>query len=245
MASHISLNVSWDSSLAIKSGSGVVHIWTKTVFNDDGTKATTESMSCGSALPVISTSAFAGNKKVLPEIPDSAWDSANMPKFKGTLTRSGNKLTIDPGVALVGLSLTNPTAAWPDATAITGVDHDGDGKLGITAIPKDGGGFSPPPTSIQQSKFADKLYLATRNVMTMQATQDGCPQEINGTASVTKFDNHVIGCHVKGGAECSASEAQFVDDNRTVYKVGTATFASKVVPEASTCAEIRAALPAN
>jgi hypothetical protein len=245
MASHVSLNVSWASSLAIKSGSGVVHIWTKTTFDDDGSTATTESMSCGSALPVITTSAFAGNKKVLPEIPDTAWDSPSMPKFKGTMTRSGNTVMIDPGVALIGLTMENPTAAWPSRTAITGLDADGDGKLGLTAIPKDGDGFSPPPTSIQQTKFADKLYLVTRNIMTMQATQEGCPQTINGTASVTKFDNHVIGCHVKGGGECSDSEAQFVDDNRTVYTVGTASFVSKVIPETATCADIRAALPAN
>jgi hypothetical protein len=242
-ASHIVLNVTWDGSLAINSGSGKVDIWTKSKFVDNGTTATVESVSCGSVLPVIQETGIAGGKKVLPEIPTAAWDNANMPKFAGTSTKSGNTLTLSSGVGLVGLTMTNPTAAWPSATAITSADHDGDTKPGITAVPRDSGEYQAPPTSLSKTNFADKLYLATRNVMTMTATVAGCPQTYTGTANVTKFENHVIGCHVKGGGECNSTQAGFVDDNRTVYKVGTATFTSKVVSDNATCSEVRAALP--
>jgi hypothetical protein len=243
MATHVVMSVTWSGSLAITKGSGQVHVWTKSKFNESGSSATIESMSCGSTLPEIQTTAIAGNKKVLPEIPNAAWDSADMPKFAGTATKSSSTQTIESGIALVGLTLPTPTVAWPSATSITGADHDGDKMPGITAVAKDGGGYSPPPTSLAQTHVADKLYLATRNVMTMTASVPGCPETITGTANVTKFENHVIGCHVKGGGECTSSEASFVDDNRTVYKVGSATFTSKLVPDTATCADVRAAIP--
>jgi hypothetical protein len=247
MATHVVMSVTWSGSLAITKGSGEVHVWTKSKFNENGSSATIESMSCGSTLPDIQTTAIAGNKKVLPEIPNAAWDSSSMPKFAGIATKSGSTQTIESGIALVGLTLPTPTIAWPSAASITGddhdADHDGDTNPGITAVPKDGGGYSPPPTSLAQTHVADKLYLATRNVMTMTASVPGCPTTITGTANVTKFENHVIGCHVKGGGECTSSEASFVDDNRTVYKVGSATFTSKLVSDTATCADVRAAIP--
>jgi hypothetical protein len=67
----------------------------------------------------------------------------------------------------------------------------------------------------------------------------------SGTASVTAFDNRVIGCHVQGGAECDASEAQFVDDNNPAFKVASATFTTKVISATATCADVRSAVPAG
>jgi hypothetical protein len=240
------LDVSWPGSIAVKNGSGKVHIWSRSKVSENGDSASVESVSCGSVLPALTMTSFAGGKKVLPEILDSAWQSPQMPKFAGTSMRSGGTRTVESGVALLGLTMTNPSAAWPDAmTDITGVDHDGDTNLGVTAVPRDGDGFAPPPTSFSQDKFADKLYLATRNVMTMTDTAVGCPETYTGTANVTKFDSHVIGCHVKDEGECTSSEAQFVDVNRTVYDVGDATFTTKVVSGTATCADVRAALPAT
>lgn len=236
------MNVTW-SGAHINSGSGTVHLWSKSKLNQSGSTATTEGMPCGSTLPEVTTKSYAGGLKVSVEVPNAAWDSAQMPKFTGTATKVGSSLTVDPGISLVGLTMTDPTAAWPAASAITSVNHDGDAKPGITAIPKDATGYSLPPTSISQSSRVDEVYLATRTVMTLNATVDGCPQTYSGTASVTKFESHVIGCHVKGGGECTTTEANFVDDNRTIYTVGSATFTTKVVSDTATCADVRAALP--
>jgi hypothetical protein len=243
MATHIVINVSWASTYALNAGSGKVHVWTKSNFSESGSTASVTSRSCGSVLPAITSSALAGSEDILPEIPNAAWDNAAMPTFAGTANRSGNALTIDPGVALLGLSMSNPTAAWPAVAAITGVDHDGDGNLGITAVAKVDNGFSAPPTDISKSHRADKLYLAIRNITTLSASVVGCPNSYTGTANVSKFDNHVIGCHVQSGGACTTTQRDFVDSNSTVYTINSATFTSQKVSGDATCADVRNALP--
>jgi hypothetical protein len=79
--------------------------------------------------------------------------------------------------------------------------------------------------------------------MTLTGPADGCPESYSGTANVSKFENHVIGCHVAGGGECNATQSKFVDDNRSVYTVNSSTFQAKVVSDTATCADVRAALP--
>jgi hypothetical protein len=244
-ATHIVINVSWKGTTVLKAGSGQVHLWSKSDTVESGSTGTVIGQSCGSVLPAITTTAIAGSEKILPEMPDATWDAASMPKFTGSLTKNGNTVTIDPGVALVGLSMSNPLASWPSATSITGVDHDSDGNLGVTAIPKTTSGFSAPPTEITKTHRADKLYLAIRNVMTLSSTFEGCPETTTGTANVTNFENHVIGCHVKGGGECDSTQASFVDTNRTVFILGSATFSSTRISAAASCADVRAALPAQ
>jgi hypothetical protein len=57
------------------------------------------------------------------------------------------------------------------------------------------------------------------------------------------FDNHVVGCHIAGGSNCQPADVSFVDQNRTIYEVTSATAQSKILPDNSTCAAVRAALP--
>ncbi|HTU57826.1 MAG TPA: hypothetical protein VMF89_05320, partial [Polyangiales bacterium] len=85
--------------------------------------------------------------------------------------------------------------------------------------------------------------LAIRTVMTLNSTVEGCPETYSGTANVSKFENHIIGCHVKDGGECNDTQKKFVDDNRTVYTVTSATFTAKRVADDASCAAVRAALP--
>ena len=139
--------------------------------------------------------------------------------------------------------MSNPTGTWPSVANIMGVDHDGDGFPGIVAIPKTTDGYSTIPVQMASNPRADKIYLAIRNIMTLSATFEGCPESYNGTANVTKFDNHVIGCHVKGGGECNTTQRDFVDSNTTVYKLGTANFTAKRVSADASCADVRAAVP--
>jgi hypothetical protein len=243
VATHVVLNVEWSGSFVTKGGTGKVHLWSKANFNRAEGSASLEAMPCGSVLPDIETTAIAGGKKVLAEIPDSAWENANMPVFEGEAIQDGATWSSTSDVALLGLTMSDPDAAWPAASAITGYDHDGDGKPGVSAIPRDGNGYGAPPTDLGKSHYADKLYLATRNDMTLSANIEGCPESYSGTADVAKFDSHVIGCHVKGGGDCTAAQSKFIDDNRTLFTVTSATFDSKVVPASTTCAAVRAALP--
>jgi len=244
MATHIVINVGWAGSLALMGGNGEVHVWTKSQFAvaADGIHVT--SRSCGSRLPEIKLSILGGGYSVLPEIPDTIWDVAAMPTFTGLATRSpSGGLVVSPGVALVGLSMADPLAAWPIANGVVGVDHDADGNLGITALPRQGGGFMAPPTSLSQSTRVDKLFLSIRTVMSLHSDTAGCPEQDEGTADVTKFDNHVIGCHVSGGSDCTTAERDFVDGNRTVYTIMGAHYTSQRVSDTATCADVRSGLP--
>ena len=76
----------------------------------------------------------------------------------------------------------------------------------------------------------------------LEGTFSSCT-DLSGAAKITLFDSHVVGCHVGNGGECSANQADFVDQNRTIYKIGTATFTARQVPETASCADVRAALP--
>ena len=146
--------------------------------------------------------------------------------------------------ALIGFTLADPNAAWPNSyTGITmTVDAEGDGSAGLTALPRVGGGFVAPPTSIAQSARVDKVYIVSRNTVSAMATRNAC-DTTTATLNFTHFDNHVVGCHVMGGSDCMPSDTNFVDQNRTIYQVGTAMATSKIVADTATCADVRAALP--
>ena len=249
VATHIVMNVTWPKTTGpfgvtvVPAGSGKVHLWSRSSFDEDGNTAVIRSKSCGSTLPPITTAAVAGNETLLPEIPNASWDKPNMPEFTGSSTKTGNAVVANTGVALVGLTMTNPTGTWPSRTSIMGVDHDGDTFVGLAAIPKTGGVYSAVPLDIGRDKRADRVDLAIRTVMTLNSTVEGCPETYSGTASVSKFENHIIGCHVKDGGECNDTQKKFVDDNRTVYTVTSATFTAKRVDDDASCADVRAALP--
>lgn len=245
-AVHVMMNVTWPGTVGTAAGSGVAHVWTKSVFKIDGMNITATNSPCGSVVPEITKNPIAGGGKTLPEFPPSTWTSTMMPTFMVTGTQAGfavgSAVTMKATPVLVGLTMTDPNAAWPALASIKGADHDGDGKIGITSVPRDGGGYSLPPTSLLMTSQADRLYIASRNTVALAGTRDSCTS-MKGTATVTHFDNHVIGCHVKGGGECTEAQYKFIDDNRTVYKVTTATYETKVVADGANCDAVRAALP--
>ena len=54
--------------------------------------------------------------------------------------------------------------------------------------------------------------------------------DISGEARVVTFDSHAVGCHVRNGGECSANQTDFVDQNRTIYRITGGTFTAKQSP---------------
>ena len=46
-----------------------------------------------------------------------------------------------------------------------------------------------------------------------------------------------------GASDCSPTEVNFIDTNRTIYDITSATAETKVMPDTATCADVRAALP--
>lgn len=251
-ASHSVLDVTWQAGTATLSGSGQVHLWTRNVFTVSGNTLTGTAQACGSVLPPTGLTGLVGGGMILIEIPNSAWDAATMAKYTAGGMQTGwdvgSTVTYDYAV-LVGLDSTaSSTAAWPMAyTGITGaVDADDDQIPGLTALPRNGGGYVLPPTStlgaVLGGARADKVSIVTRNVAAPSLTRTSC-DEAAGMANITHFDNHVIGCHIGGGGDCDTSQIKFIDDNRTVYVVGGGTIKTKVVADGATCADVRAALP--
>jgi hypothetical protein len=203
-------------------------------------------------LPPAGLSGLVGGGMVLIEIPNSAWDASQQPQFQvdGTQTSWDAGGTISYSyAALLGFTMADPaTAAWP--ASYTGIsmttDPDGDTNPGMTATPRSSSGYVLPPTSalgaLGVGSRADQLYLVIRNVVSTMLTRSSC-EDASGTATVMHFDNHVIGCHVSGGGACSSTEVKFIDDNRTIYSVTSATITTKIVADGASCADVRAALP--
>jgi hypothetical protein len=255
LAVHIVINATWPQTTAAAMGTDKVHIWNLSKLKVTGNELSgNETRSCGTLLPPFSLTAagslVTGGQRVQVEVPNSVWEAPTIPRLvsQGRLAgfNPGSALSIDGTVALIGLNMADPMAPWPASyTGIQAVDADGDGKPGFTAIPKSGMGFVPPPTGLGlfgSAPSADQLYLASRTVVSLEGMLTSCT-DVSGTARVTAFDSHVVGCHVRGGGDCTAAQVDFVDQGRTIYAVTGATFTAKQVPDNATCADVRAALP--
>jgi len=132
---------------------------------------------------------------------------------------------------------------------------DADGEPGVTALSKTPPTYAYVPTTIVPSLpdfnlvRADKLYMAIRFVTSsLSGAMSSCTAASGGTNSVVvkDMDSHIVGCHVysvDGGAgDCNSTQATFVDNNRPVFAIDSASFTAAVVPTA-TCAAVQAALP--
>jgi hypothetical protein len=213
--------------------------------------------------------------KVKIQILNSTWD-----KITRTFPMTGMQSGWDPGatfdtattLGLIGLSgsaWASDTKAWPAtcnsncagptdygsfATGDT-TDDDGDMNPGVTANPASDSNYTYPPTTISLFSvppLADQIYLTSRTELAINATRKADCTHATGTAKITLFDNHVIGCHIaKPAAACESGAVSFLDQNRTLYGpdansrasastpiTGTATL--QELPATATCADVRA-----
>jgi hypothetical protein len=266
VAANIAINVTWPATTAGNSGTGTVHVWLLAKFTANGNQFTGSSQTCGLSLPDLALNGLgsiaAGGSKVQIQIPASVWSAASMPNYQSTGSQTGwgppSTFSIDPTLALIGLALpsgtdpttyTWPTSSWSFPSGTTFPDGDGDGNPGITASPLSGNGYVLPPTAIGlggSAPGADKVYLATRTRVSLSGNWTSCT-DLSGTAQITNFDNHVVGCHIHNGSACTTgaanTQADFIDQNRTVYVPGSAKFVAKTLATTGTCADALSALP--
>jgi hypothetical protein len=185
-----------------------------------------------------------------------------MPTYPSTGSQAGwgppNTFQIDPTLSLFGLRVPpeadGGTFAWPNSSfafpsGTTFPDDDNDGNPGITATPLEGNGYVDPPTGVGISGSypeANLIYLALRTDLALSGAWTSC-SDLSGNATVTQLDDHVIGCHISGGSNCTANaantQADFVDQNRAVYVPGSSTFTAKVLPTGAACSDVLSALP--
>jgi hypothetical protein len=229
--------------------------------------------------------------KVQIKITDATWDSITRTfAVAGSQTgwNIGSTLTTNPALGLLGLAQSSSyemaATAWPQISGCPNgctpagsfkstdlSDDDGDNNPGITANPLadpcTGSGactYSLPPTTIMAfaiPPLADQVYIASRNEIGLTGMRMSSCTDGTGTATIARFDNHVVGCHIKGGSVCTSDQVSFLDDNRTIYgpqpvpaSCGntciatdstpiTGTVKVKQVAANATCADVRALLP--
>ena len=124
------------------------------------------------------------------------------------------------------------TAPWPTSYTDITMTNDAEGTCTWGSRRSRGAaGYTLPPTSIAQSARADQLYIVIRQVTSATLTRTACDQA-SGSATFTHLDNHVVGCHVMGGSDCMPNdEVTFIDNNRTIYAITSATAQTKVVAD--------------
>jgi prepilin-type processing-associated H-X9-DG protein len=252
-AIHYVLDVTWPATTAANQGSGKVDLWSRLVYTADTAGVSISVSPCGTVLPEVPLNAVgtlaAGGDTVLIEFQDAVWDDLTKPPSMATGVQTGHD--VGSGIRFsfndqLGVTLADPEGAWPAAAAdVTPADVDADTKPGYTATPRGGGGYVLPPTTIGlggSAPAADKLYLVSRQVITIDGTRTACDAH-SGSATVSFFDNHVVGCHVQGGDDCTPTQSDFVDQNRTKYVASGATYSAKTVTDGASCSAVRQAVP--
>jgi hypothetical protein len=250
---HFVLEMTWPATVSANAGSGQAHLFSRIEYTVNGNGLALSIRACGAYLPEAELNGIgtiaAGGSRVLVEIPESLWGSIVTAPATATGLQSGWDVgsTIQFAfTSTLGVTLSDPTGPWPDSGIdMNTVDAEADGFPGYTAVPRDGGGFVLPPTTVGLlglAPAADRLYLVSRQNFAIHGTRTACDAH-SGALDVAAFDNHVVGCHVRGGNECTEEQFDFIDQNRTKYAVTSATYQAKAVPVGAPCADVRAAVP--
>jgi hypothetical protein len=243
---------------------GKAYLWLLSKFRISGHETTGTTTTCGNQMPTSSLTQVGsqgegvpgGGAKVTIQFPSSMWDAVAANPAKGPTAASGeiggwnvgSSFKVAPTVAFFGIkpssSFASASTTWPASeSALTAddlSDDDNDGHPGITAVPASTDGNVLPATGIATSPplapQADKLYIALRTALSFYGTASSCSQ-IEGTAKAAVFNDHVVGCHLAGGSECSAAEWDFIDQLSTVY-VGSGVSIPPSTPAASAPSDI-------
>ncbi len=222
-----------------------------------GSTLTGTGQTCNIALPDIQLSStialILGATSVQIQIPPAVWAQTTTFPMTATQTGWGPTGTFVTGATLSSYGFSLPAAmnaapyAWP-ATSWT--LPQGSVTSPLVAAPLNGTvngvKYTYPPVDGLATAKADQVDIVSRNEIALNGTWSSCSEQ-SGTASVSLFDNHVVGCHLSGGSTCTTgstgSQAGFLDSNRTVYTVGMATFTAKTVTGTATCADVLQTVP--
>jgi hypothetical protein len=248
VATKISVNVAWPSTLAVAGDMGPLSISLLSNYDvDSAGHITGTTKTCQNQTPPITLAMSAdqvlgipAGSKVQIVIGPSTWGAPKMPttNITGQIGgwNIGSSIKIDPAVALDGLlpssMYADPKTAWPDDMTMTEPipltdTRADDGNLwgsGITAIPKSDNGFYTPQTALSMTApHVDAIYVILRTELTLYGKSTSCT-ESSGAATITLLNNHVVGCHHADAAAdagfCDMSEYGYIDSNTTAYCAG-------------------------
>jgi hypothetical protein len=238
-------------------GSGTIKQWVKGVRVQHGTSVADTTVVCGVALPDFQGTALVDMQTYGVVFPASLFDNKYLPSFQvdATVTASapGAGYSASASVALLGLTMANPTTdPWPPMVT-TATDPDMDGNPGVTIDVAQGAQYSYIPVGVPAIGTpvvtSDKLYVAIRQVTELAGTFTDC-DHASGSVSIPEIDgapainSHILGCALTAGGNCttsgSNSQASFIDNTQPVFTpTGTASFASLRLPDSATCATVR------
>lgn len=245
LATRASMDMSWPDTIGYLGGKSKLHAWTKITHTLSEAGSTWQATPCGVSLPIVTTSPLLDGVELSNEIPVAAFDLPSMPRTTGRATWTNGTYALET-VTVLGATLSDAQAAWPVRKALVPADHDGDGKIGVTAIPKQGGVFGLPPTDIGQIDHADQIYIASRISLRLSAPASSCSAPSDGNVEPVGFDYTIIGCHALGRDDCKEEEVNLLSNNSPTFMLGAhGTWSSRPVAETASCAEVVAALPAQ
>lgn len=253
-AVKLALPVSWPGGF-VAPGAGTADVWALFTATQSGNDVMGALRPCGLALPDFFLAI--GSERYQLRFPDALFDDgAGLPVTPLLVNVAGGTI---PGAAFtlpdigvqIGAALPDAVAdPWPALTLnLPLADMDGNGKPGVTGNYVTGrvGAFTyvHPPVNGFATLRADSAYGAARFVLRGVGTILNCG-ELGGSATFSRFDTRIAGCHVSGGADCSTQQAELLDSNRPVFSPVAGMPASLRVQTLlgpTSCAAVRAALP--
>jgi hypothetical protein len=263
LAVKLTLPVQWPATVSYAAGNGSATVWL--LSNLTGNAALTGTFqTCGVTLPDLTYQG--ADTAIRGDLVSFVLPGAQTTTFPVTGMQSGwspgDTFSTAAVTSLLGLSTNSTyrqtTVAWP-ATCATNctpagaflpndlVDDDGDGNPGVTAQPSTGGTnptyTAPPSAQGNGAPLATQVDMVLRNAFALSGMRVTDCAQISGTASVQRFDTHVVGCVTQAGA-CASAQVAFLDQSRPVYTTPiTGTFRAAQVSAQATCATVLTALP--
>jgi hypothetical protein len=245
-AMRMRVDMSWPDTVAYWGGKGLMQAWSKITYTTTAAGTTVESVPCGVALPVVTSTPLLDGVQFANDIPVSAFDQPSMPRFVGRAEWRAGELVLDVGASVLGAALSDPGATWPFRTALQLADHDGDGKPGITAFAKKDPPFGLPPVDVAMTKYIDATYIASRTTLRLTAAREGCSALVEGDVEPLMFDYTIVGCHLVDGGDCAEREVNLINNQSPKFTLGSGgTWRSVLIDANARCADVRTALPAE
>jgi hypothetical protein len=266
-ATEVLFDVTWNqTTLAgivplLAAGSGQIRITVRLDLGGSPDNASARLTACGARLPDFKASnALIGTEYYAAYIPDSAWDSPQMPHPAFGLafgcTGAGCALTTDHVVATFG-ARTFPDDVWPGRTGaleqIVPLDQDGDGQPAITFVSRGeneknalGMAYVNIPVTWTLGARATDADVAYRVTGVFSGKIEHCDL-LSGVVSSGSVEARAVGCRTRRqgastAAACTAEQSDFLDQNLPAWQVRGGTFRARRVAEGANCSAVRAAL---
>jgi hypothetical protein len=250
-ALKMSVAGSWANATYIRGGSGTFQFWMKLQGTHTGNSIAGTLTECGRYVPDFSATMVSETYNY--GYPNSLFDGNFLPSTSTTITLGssspGATFALPLSATQMGVNMADPiNGSWPSlASGIAAgirVDMDGDSHPGVSAVYSNAGSLDYPRTSTSFSATrSDQPYVASRVSFSLNGTVTSCTQS-SGSGTFTHIDTRIFGCRRDTGAQCSASDANFLDQNCLNYNMpSTATYTLVKVANGASCATIRAALP--